>query len=85
MRFCMIEPAVMLTSASNPQIIPARDMPARPMPWYTTMINPTNPSIRPNIRDQERCRSMSTTVRIGCTPIRVAMTPGVTLICSASR
>ncbi|MNJ05574.1 hypothetical protein D3C73_1669690 [compost metagenome] len=54
MRFCMMEPAVMLSSASRPKSIPASDIPARPMPWYTTMINPAKPSDRPNIRLQER-------------------------------
>ncbi|CAH0311872.1 hypothetical protein SRABI112_04916 [Pseudomonas mediterranea] len=33
MRFCMIEPAVMDTSASKPHSIPVKDIPANPMPW----------------------------------------------------
>ncbi|MCY1308914.1 hypothetical protein D9M70_589570 [compost metagenome] len=33
MRFCMIEPNVMLTSANKANSIPARAMPPRPMPW----------------------------------------------------
>jgi len=75
----------MLARASKPNNIPARDIRDNPMPWYTTMINPANPRPRPNIRRQERWRSISTTVRIGCTPMMVAIIPGVTLRSRASR
>lgn len=70
-------PAVMQASAPSAKARPAAAKRVTTRLCHTTMASPVSASSRPPRRAAPKRRSTSASVRMGCTPSSVAISPGV--------